>query len=237
MTPTATKRKSPDDQPQDEQSVKRAKLDASNVPKAVQDEGAAEEQQPPTPNPPPAESVAKRPKIKKLTPSRPFPTVPASASATGPRSAHSEGKNYICITRRTPIAAYLRRCKDVIVTDGYKSLHLSAMGAAVPICLTLAASLPNILQLGPNEIKTEILTGTVQVRDEIIPEDDDEDISYTDRNKSTVTVTLVVGDGVDGMRPAKRHPLGELKRQKKKNQKRKAEVVLSEPDQDDMDVA
>jgi hypothetical protein len=119
MTPKATKRKSPDEQSQDEQEVKRAKLDISDVPNAVQDEQVPEEvQQAAKPNPPPTKPETKRPKIKKLTPPRPFPTVPTSVSATGPRSAHSEGKNYICITRKTPLAAYLRRCKDIVLEDG-----------------------------------------------------------------------------------------------------------------------
>ena len=56
--------------------------------------------------------------VRKLVPPRPFPTVPVSVSATGPRSAHNEGKNYICITRRTDLAAYMRRCKDVLLKDG-----------------------------------------------------------------------------------------------------------------------
>jgi len=64
-------------------------------------------------------------KIKKLVPPRPFPTVPTSVSATGPRSAHKEGKNYICLTRKTPLGAYLRRCKEVIMKDGSVPLHLS----------------------------------------------------------------------------------------------------------------
>jgi hypothetical protein len=62
-------------------------------------------------------------KIKKLVPPRPFPTVPTSVSATGPRSAHKEGKNYICLTRKTPLGAYLRRCKDVILKDGCATLR------------------------------------------------------------------------------------------------------------------
>ena len=68
----------------------------------------------------PQETVSKKRKhkVKKLVPPRPFPTVPASVSATGPRSAHHEGKNYIAITRKTPLGAYLRRCKDVILKDG-----------------------------------------------------------------------------------------------------------------------
>jgi hypothetical protein len=119
MTPTAAKRKSPDDQPQGERSVKRAKLSAPNTPDAVEDEGVAgKEQEVPNHNPPPTKPATKRRKIKKLSPPRPFPTVPTSVSATGPRSAHSEGKNYVCITRKTPLAAYLRRCKDVIMVDG-----------------------------------------------------------------------------------------------------------------------
>ena len=57
-------------------------------------------------------------RINKLVPPRPYPTVPASVSATGPRSNHKEGKNLICITRKTSLACYLRRCKDVIIKDG-----------------------------------------------------------------------------------------------------------------------
>lgn len=56
--------------------------------------------------------------IRKLAPQRPFPTVPTSVSATGPRSAHAEGKNYICVTRKTQLGAYMRRCKDVFMKDG-----------------------------------------------------------------------------------------------------------------------
>lgn len=110
------------------------------------------------------------------------------------------------------------------------------MGAAIPICLTLATSLPDILPFGPSKIRTEILTGTVEVRDEIIPEDDDEDISYANRSKSTISVTLAIEDGADETRPTKRYALGEKRQKKKKNQNRKAEVVLPEPDQDDVDV-
>lgn len=57
-------------------------------------------------------------KINKLVPARPFPTIATSVSATGPRSAHHEGKNYIAVTRKTPLGAYLRRCKDVVLKDG-----------------------------------------------------------------------------------------------------------------------
>jgi len=57
-------------------------------------------------------------RVNKLKPPRPFPTVPASVSATGPRSAHREGKNLICITRHTSLGVYMRRCKKLIIEDG-----------------------------------------------------------------------------------------------------------------------
>ncbi|KAJ7581526.1 hypothetical protein C8J56DRAFT_794302 [Mycena floridula] len=134
-------------------------------------------------------------KIKKLAPPRPFPTVPTSVSATGPRSAHKEGKNFICLTRKTPLGAYLRRCKDVIVKDQYKTLHLSAMGAAIPHLMQLAVALPPILPFSPDEIHLEVRTGTVQVHDEVTPEDEDEDVTYEQRSKSTLLVVLKIGDG------------------------------------------
>jgi hypothetical protein len=83
--------------------------------KAVETDGVL---QPVTAEPGSAPPTNSRRRIRKLQPPRPFPTVPTSVSATGPRSAHQEGKNLICITRRTPLGAYMRRCKDVIIKDG-----------------------------------------------------------------------------------------------------------------------
>ncbi|KIY48306.1 hypothetical protein FISHEDRAFT_6247, partial [Fistulina hepatica ATCC 64428] len=134
-------------------------------------------------------------KRRKLAPQRPFPTVPTSVSATGPRSSHIEGKNFICITRKTKLGAYMRRCKDVILKDGYKTLHLSAMGAAVPLLVQLSVALPPILPYSQDEIHTEVTTGTVEVHDELIPDDDDADITYETRGKSTLNVVLKIGDG------------------------------------------
>jgi hypothetical protein len=78
----------------------------------------AESAEDPTPKPKPKPKA----KLRKLVPPRPWPTVPTSVSATGPRSAHKEGKNYICLTRKTPLGAYLRRCKEVILKDGWAAL-------------------------------------------------------------------------------------------------------------------
>ncbi|KAH9915767.1 uncharacterized protein BXZ73DRAFT_53021 [Epithele typhae] len=163
------------------------------------DEGSSKskkQKQKGVPSIPPSDKKDKH-RVRKLVPPRPFPTVPASVSATGPRSAHTEGKNYICITRRTELGAYLRRCKDVFLKDGHKTLHLSAMGAAIPHLMQLALSLPEILPYPRDEVHTEVLTGTVELQDELIPVDDDEDMSYRTRSKSTVSVVIKIGDGVD----------------------------------------
>ena len=58
-------------------------------------------------------------------------------------------------------------------------------------------SLPEILPFSPEEIRREILTGTVDVQDELVPDDEDEDITYRTRAKSSLSVVITIGDGVD----------------------------------------
>ncbi|KDQ59600.1 hypothetical protein JAAARDRAFT_192104 [Jaapia argillacea MUCL 33604] len=196
---------------------------------------------------PSAGPLASGSKIRKLNPPRPFPTVPTSVSATGPRSAHSEGKNFICVTRKLPLGAYLRRCKDLILKDGYKTLHLSALGAAIPHLLTLTTSLPGILPFAPDEIHTQVLTGTVELMDEVIPEDEDEDITYRTRGKSSISVVIKIGEGDDEDAPtvSTSKPKGKGKGKGKGIQGPVAqqqggdsnEGVFQEPDQDDMDMS
>ncbi|KAJ7042136.1 hypothetical protein C8F04DRAFT_1208295 [Mycena alexandri] len=182
---------------------------------------------------PKAEPQLQRGRINKLTPARPFPTVPTSVSATGPRSAHKEGKNLICITRKTPLTAYLRRCKNVIINDGYKTLHLSAMGAAIPHLLQLSVALPTILPFAADEIHTKITTGTMEVQDET-------------RGKSTLLIVFKIGDGEfegDTSGPTKKTgPRPKQKAQKPSGpptagpSTNPTRVVVAEPDQDDMEV-
>ncbi|KAG5649583.1 hypothetical protein H0H81_002997 [Sphagnurus paluster] len=191
-------------------------------------------------------------RINKLAPPRPFPTVPTSVSATGPRSAHKEGKNFICLTRKTALGAYMRRCKDIILKDGYKTLHFSAMGAAIPLLLQLVVALPPILPFSSDEIHTEVTTGTVEVQDEVIPDDEDEDVTYETRGKSTLRVIIKVGDGeFDGDKTSttKKTPrqrsgnTGSVNNKGAKNRdtgrprsSKSGEVILQEPEQEDMEM-
>jgi hypothetical protein len=158
-----------------------------------------------------------KPKIIKLTPNRPYPSVPTSSSATGPRSKRKEGNNKICVTRRTELGAYLKRCKDVFVKQGlvdrpvvlerlhlpfwhrYKELYLTAMGAAIPHVVMLATSLPGILPYDRREIKTTVTTGTVSVTDEVIPQDSDDEGGTRTRMKASVEIVIrvVPGEGME----------------------------------------
>jgi hypothetical protein len=124
------------------------------------------------------------------------------------------------------------------------------MGAAIPHLATLSVSLPAILPFAPEEIHTEILTGSVEVQDEIIPEDEDEDISYQTRSKSTLRVVIKIGDGDDeapanfgkngkGQGGAKTKRLRRRKNNKARDDEKKEgpeQIVFQEPEQEDMDV-
>ncbi|KAF5324900.1 hypothetical protein D9611_004178 [Ephemerocybe angulata] len=201
------------------------------------------------PGPSPSKKKPPRSRIRKLTPARPWPLVPTSVSATGPRSAHKDGKNMICITRKTGLGAYMRRCKDVILKDGYKVLHLSAMGAAIPLLLQLTCALPPILPFARDEVRTEVTTGTCEVQDEVLPDDDDEDISVQQRAKSTLLVVMTFGDGkFEGdtsgpirrtgknaaNRPAGNGGQGGGSGKGKKKASEAMELVYAEPEQDEL---
>jgi ribonuclease P/MRP protein subunit RPP20 len=71
------------------------------------------------------------------------------------------------------------------------------MGAAIPHLLTLSVSLPAILPFARDDIQLEVRTGSIEVLDEVIPDDEDEDISVRTREKGSVSVILKIQDGKD----------------------------------------
>ena len=70
------------------------------------------------------------------------------------------------------------------------------MGAAIPLLLQLTCALPTILPFPQDEIHTEVTTGTVEVQDEVLPENDDEEMTYETRGKSTLRIVFKIGDGI-----------------------------------------
>lgn len=194
-----------------------------------------------TKNPPAASQQTapnNRPRIRKLAPPRPFPTVAPSAPATAPRSLHTEGKNNICVTRRTKLAVYLRRCKALILEDGFKEIRLSAMGAAIPHLALLAVSVPQIV---PGELSVEVQTGSVDVVDQMLEGSEDEDSGGNDeefktRVKSTMNVVIRVegsGDPKVISKPAEASATDSS--QNDGDVLEPEQVILQEPEQEDMD--
>ena len=121
------------------------------------------------------------------------------------------------------------------------------MGAAIPHLLQLSVALPKILPFPPEDIRIQAFTGTVEVRDEVIPEDEDEDVTYQTRGKSSLTVIITIGDGMfdrDESSGAESRPSkGKSKKSRKGNRSRTGkevqdqphQFVFQEPEQDDAD--
>lgn len=124
------------------------------------------------------------------------------------------------------------------------------MGAAIPVLLQLVAALPPILPFLRDEIRYEIKTRTVEAQDEIIPEGEDDDISYQTRGKSVLDIVFKIGDGeFEGDRTAIRKysagksvgktypPRSKIDVTKKgKTADAKSAVVFEEPEQEFMDM-
>lgn len=88
----------------------------------------------------------------------------------------------------------------LINDDGYRTLDFYALGAAIPHLLLLTTSLPRILPFPEDEITSSIHTGTVKCVDEVFPEkegdeDEGEENTLRERDKSCLRVTLKIGDG------------------------------------------
>lgn len=134
----------------------------------------------------------------------------------------------------------------------YKTLHLSAMGAAIPLLLQLVCALPPILPFPRDEIHTEVTTGTVEVQDEVLPENDDDNITYETRGKSTLRIVFKIGDGTfdgdktgsrkyaggkgGGKVPGPPRNVGKKGKAKASTSDDRSEVVYEEPEQEYMDM-
>ncbi|KAI6038410.1 hypothetical protein EDC04DRAFT_2694976 [Pisolithus marmoratus] len=241
-------------------------LDASTTnvtsPPSTSDAGpSAPVPAPPTQAPAPPR---KRLRIQKLAPPRPFPTVPPGRSATGPRSTSTrpspDEPMCLCVTRKTALAAYIRRCKSAFMQDGAREIRLSAMGAAIPHLALLVGSLTTggVLPFAEDELKVEVYTGSEEVVDEVLSDsenENDEKVEDTDtpkeefrkRTKSTMNVIIRHASGNTNLAEAKsaRGSTSRSRRKRKRKGKVSAEeeqqsgadgrqrIVIQEPEQED----
>jgi hypothetical protein len=126
------------------------------------------------------------------------------------------------------------------------------MGAAIPLLLQLICALPPILPFPQDEIHTEVTTGTVEVQDEVLPQNDDDEITYETRSKSTLRIVLKIGDGLyEGDKKGSRKYAGgkgggkasgpsrtggKKGKAKETSDDRPAETIFEEPEQEYMDM-
>ena len=114
-----------------------------------------------------------------------------------------------------------------------KTLYLSAMGAAIPLLLQITTSLPHVLPYDRSKIAIEVRTGTTRVHDELVPNDEDEDITQRTRDKAALHVVV----RVDGGDPETRTHTARKRHKSKKSKKEDvgAEEVDEEDDSDHME--
>lgn len=116
------------------------------------------------------------------------------------------------------------------------------MGAAIPHLALLAVSLPQIV---PGELSIEVQTGSVDVVDQMLEGSEDEDSGGNDeefktRVKSTMNVVIRVegsGDPKVISNPAKETAKGSAtdSSQDDEDVLQPEQVILQEPEQEDMD--
>ncbi|GAA5971178.1 hypothetical protein JCM11641_004174 [Rhodosporidiobolus odoratus] len=102
-------------------------------------------------------------------------------------------------------AGYLKKGVGAFVDRGCTSLSVNGMGAAIPLALSLALAIRDAIPGGqptpptadgtnPAQqdeiVRMEVRTGSKVVKDEVTPDDDDEDMVYQSRTKSTVEIEL-----------------------------------------------
>ncbi|WWC63545.1 uncharacterized protein I303_106148 [Kwoniella dejecticola CBS 10117] len=94
------------------------------------------------------------------------------------------GREVIFVTRKTGLGMLLGRCRSLVVDEGYTSLILHAIGAAIPQCLLLLHALLDVLPYpkGDKGMWYEIKTGSVECIDEV----------------PTVSSTIKKGDNPEG---------------------------------------
>ncbi|GAA5923942.1 hypothetical protein JCM3775_005554 [Rhodotorula graminis] len=106
-------------------------------------------------------------------------------------------------------AGYLKMGVGAFVERGCTSLTVNAMGAAIPLALSLALAIRDAIPggeppapasrdaggsdgegEGESIVRMQVRTGSKTVSDEVTPLDEDEDLVYQSRTKSTVSIEL-----------------------------------------------
>ncbi|KDE06146.1 hypothetical protein MVLG_03561 [Microbotryum lychnidis-dioicae p1A1 Lamole] len=127
----------------------------------------------------------------------------SGAKISGPSKDLNDGKDeeeiWVKLKNGLGIGGYLKRGVGAFRDRRCRCLSIHGMGAAIPLALSLGLAIRDALPGGSSDaemssVQMEVTTGSVEVSDEITPEDEDDDLLYQNRIKSTVSIQLSVRD-------------------------------------------
>ena len=104
--------------------------------------------------------------------------------------------NVLNITRKTNLMNYLNRSKNIFFNLGYQSLIINSLSAAIPHSLKLLSLIKSNLPVDDKRnVNVKILTNTVKVNDEVIPNDKELDVYNQSRYQSALTIIINLDNG------------------------------------------
>ncbi|KAH8556048.1 hypothetical protein BGW37DRAFT_479622 [Umbelopsis sp. PMI_123] len=123
--------------------------------------------------------------LKKRTPQRPA-TIPTD----------------IYVSNKSSFAAQLARAKKLLLLQECPSITIHGLGASIEKSMQLSLKLQAELN---DQVELKCTTGTVELVDDIIPEDMDQDLKTQTRNNSAVHIVVTAKPSITSIRAKARH--------------------------------
>ncbi|SCV69987.1 BQ2448_1381 [Microbotryum intermedium] len=155
--------------------------------------------------------------LRRLAAARPPPNRSVRLGSTlsgakigGPSKDMTDGKDeediWVKQKNGLGLGGYLKKGMGAFTDRGCRCLSVHGMGAAIPLALSLGLAIRDALPGGSSDTQTstvqmEVTTGSAKVFDEITPENEEDDLIYQNRIKSTVSVQLSIRDVMAGAGP------------------------------------
>ncbi|RIA86349.1 hypothetical protein C1645_829398 [Glomus cerebriforme] len=99
----------------------------------------------------------------------------------------------IYVSRKSNFKGQLFRAKKLLMEDGHPSITIHGLGAAIQKSINLVLALNDLTH---NQIIYKTTTSTVQLVDDIIPDDDDKDLESQTRQNSAVHIQVSLKEDV-----------------------------------------
>lgn len=145
------------------------------------------------------------------------PVIGSTLKKRAPQKSTAASNTFFYINRNTSLHALLKKVRKQLILNGEKKITLCGLGAAVSKTSLLALQIQDMItppttnhntqDSAPNsmgstsfaglekprkQVELCVRTGTVEMMDEIVPDDPDEDIRPQIRRNSKIEIDLVV---------------------------------------------